>query len=79
MDASPITYSSNMRTYNNGMAKDKLIIPKFDGLNAREATTWVNKIKQYFGYYQIFDDEEKNNVASIHMKDFAYEWFLWWR
>ena len=30
-------------------------------------------------YYQIFDDEEKIKVASIHPKDFAYDWFLWWR
>jgi hypothetical protein len=70
---------SNMGTFNNGMPKAKIIVPEFDGSNAREATRWVNKIEQYFRYYQISDDEEKINVASIHMKDFAYDWFLWWR
>jgi hypothetical protein len=57
----------------------KIIVPEFDGLDAREETRWVNKIKQYFRYYQISNDEENINVASIHLKEFAYDWFLWWR
>jgi hypothetical protein len=59
-------YSPNMGTSNNGMPKVKIIVPEFDGSDEREATRWVNKIEQYFRYYQISDDEEKINVASIH-------------
>ena len=55
------------------MPKVKIIVPEFNGSDAREETRWVNKIKQYCIYYHIFDDEEKINVASIHMKDFAYD------
>jgi hypothetical protein len=30
---------------NNGIPKEKIIVPEFDGSNAREATRWVNKIE----------------------------------
>jgi hypothetical protein len=72
-------YSSNMGTYNNGMTKEKHIVPKFYGSNTREEKRWVNKIEQYLRYYQISNDEEKINVSSIHLKEFMYDWFLWWR
>jgi hypothetical protein len=68
-----------MGTSNNGMPKENIIVPEFNGSDAKEATRWVNKIEQYFRYYHIYDDEEKINVTSIHQKEFVYEWFLWWR
>jgi hypothetical protein len=30
---------------------------------------WPTKIEKYFRSYQIPDNEEKLNVASIHIKD----------
>jgi len=72
-------YLSNMGTYNNGMTKEKIIVLEFDGSNIRETRRWENKIQKYFRYYQISYDEEKVSVASIHLKEFVYEWFLWWR
>jgi hypothetical protein len=61
------------------MAREKLIFMEFDGSNTRAATRWVNKIKQCFKYYKVSHDEEKINVTSIHLNDFMYDWFLWWR
>jgi hypothetical protein len=37
-------YLPNMGTSNNGIPKMNIIVPEFDGSDAREATRWVNKI-----------------------------------
>jgi hypothetical protein len=37
----------------------KMTLPKFDGEDDREGTRWINKVKNYFDYYNILDEEEK--------------------
>ena len=53
------------------MAKEKIIVLDFDRLDAKVATKWVKKIKEYFRHYQISNEDEKINVASIHLKGFV--------
>jgi len=71
-------HSSNASSFNGTIHKIKIDIPKFDDEDDHEGIIWINKLERYFDIYQIHNEEEKINIASMHLEILASDWFLWW-
>ena len=51
----------------NFVHKVKIDLPRFDGENNQDRIRWINKIEKYFEMYNIYDDDDKLNVATMYM------------
>jgi hypothetical protein len=58
--------SSNSNSFNGSAHQVKISRPKFDGEDDREGTIWINKVKNYFNFYHIHNEEEKTGIRLMH-------------
>ncbi|CAE6129046.1 unnamed protein product [Arabidopsis arenosa] len=50
-----------------------LEFPKF---STGDPTTWLSKANQFFAYQDIPEDHHRVQLASYHLEDEAYQWWL---
>ena len=44
-----------------------------------QCVAWLNKAEEYFDIYNIQSNEEKVKYASMYMKGYAYNCYMWWK
>ena len=60
---SSLNSSLNRGSFNNGMHKIQIDIPKFDGKNNQEGIIWIDTVDNYLTMHHIYDGNDKINIA----------------